>query len=273
LPCDKKQILEVLLSVYFYQNKEPGMFCPECGAQNQADAQFCKQCGHALPGLNLVDPRPAFLPVNPVQPADEVSPLLSWWQRLAPDWKSALVMSVFLVSLGFVSDAIPGLGFLFTLPFTILLYYIQGVLVGRYSHRNTAYRRKNFFWLGMKSGLWTSLVIGSIFTLITLAIQYTLTLGAALALIPLVIAQTLFEIIMNVTFSGLGAWLYGLFGGARLIGVSAGIVGCGTLMAVGLALVLVIVLALVGVQIFKDLSHNLHTFLIMPGALALLLLH
>ncbi len=71
--------------------------------------------------------------------------------------------------------------------------------------------------LGMKSGLWTSLVIGSIFTLITLAIQYTLTLGAAMALIPLVIIQTLFEIFMNVTFSGLGAWLYGVFGGARLL--------------------------------------------------------
>jgi hypothetical protein len=124
----------------------------------------------------------------------------------------------------------------------------------------------------MKSGLWTSLVIGSIFTLITLLIQYTLTLGAALALIPLVIAQTVFEIIMNVTFSGLGAWLYGLFGGARLIGVSAGIVGCGTLLAVGMALLLVIVLGLVGVQIFKDLFQNFHTLLITPEAFSLILL-
>ena len=249
------------------------MFCPECGIQNLEDAQFCKQCGKALPGSNLIEPEFSLPPVKPVQPAAETSPVLSWWQKLAPDWKGALVMTVFLVSLGFVSDAIPGLGFLFTLPFTILLYYIQGVLVGRYARRNTAYRRKKFFWLGMKSGLWTSLVIGSIFTLITLLIQYTLTLGTAVALIPLVIAQTLFEIIMNVTFSGLGAWLYGLFGGARLIWVSAGIVGCGTLVAIGLALLMVIVLALVGVQIFKDLFPNLHTLLIMPREIALLLQH
>jgi len=246
------------------------MFCPECGAPNQADAQFCKQCGQALPGLNSVEPQPAYPQVKPGQSVTQTSALLSWWHRLAPDWKGALVVTVFLVGLGFVSDAIPGLGFLFTLPFTILVYYIQGVLVGRYARRNAAYRRKKFFWLGMKSGLWTSLVIGSMFTLITLLIQYTLTLGTAVALIPLVFAQTVFEIIMNVTFSGLGAWLYGLFGGARLIGISAGIVGCGTLVAVGLALLLVIVLALVGVQIFKDLYHNLHTFLIMPGTVALL---
>jgi hypothetical protein len=218
------------------------MLCPECGAQNNEDAQFCKQCGQALP-----------------------SP--SWWQSLAPDWKGALVVTVFLVVLGMLSDAIPGLGFIFSLPFTIIVYYIQGVLVGRYARSSPAYCDKKFWLLGMISGLWTSLVIGSIFTLITLAIQYTLTLGAAAALIPLVIAQSLFEIIMNVTFSGLGAWLYGLFGGARLMWVSAGIVGCGTLVAVGLAIVLVIVLALVGVQIFKDLSHNFHTFLIIPGAL------
>jgi hypothetical protein len=263
---DKKQILEVFLSIYFYQSKEPAMFCPECGAQNQADAQFCKQCGQALPGLKSVDAEPVFSPLRPSQSVTQPSALLSCWLRLAPDWKGALVVTVLLVSLGFVSDAIPGLGFIFTLPFTILVYYIQGVLVGRYARLNPAYRPKNFFWLGMKSGLWTSLVIGSIFTLITLLIQYTLTLGAALALIPLVIAQTLFEIIMNVTFSGLGAWLYGLFGGARLVGVSAGSVGCGTLLAIGLALVLVIVLALVGVQIFKDLFQNLHTLLIIPGA-------
>jgi hypothetical protein len=81
-----------------------------------------------------------------------------------------------------------------------------------------------------------------------------------------------FEIIMNVTFSGLGAWLYGLFGGARLIGVSAGIVGCGTLLAVGMALLLVIVLGLVGVQIFKDLFQNFHTLLITPEAFSLILL-
>jgi hypothetical protein len=161
----------------------------------------------------------------------------SWWQSLAPDWKAALVVTVFLVMLGFLSDLIPGLGFVFTLPFTFLVYYIQGVLVGRYARRNPVYQGKKFFLLGMKSGLFTSLVIGSIFTLITLVIQYTLTLGAAVALIPLIIAQSLFEIFMNVTFSGLGAWLYGSIGGARLLWISAGIVGCGTLLAVGLALI------------------------------------
>jgi hypothetical protein len=248
------------------------MFCPECGAQNPEDAQFCKQCGQALPGLNLHEPQSTNHPGSPglaVTASENASPP-SWWQGLAPDWKGALAVTGFLILLGILSDALPGLGFIFGLPFTILLYYIQGVLVGRYARRNPAYRAKNYFGLGMKSGLWTSLVIGSIFTLITLAIQYTLTLGTAVALVPLVIAQSLFEIFMNVTFSGLGAWLYGLFGGARLIWASAGIIGCGTLVAVGLALVLVITLAVLGIQIFKDLFHNLHTFLIIPGVTALL---
>jgi len=185
-----------------------------------------------------------------------------WWQSLAPDWKAALVVTVFLGLLGFLSDLIPGLGFILSIPFTILVYYIQGVLVGYYARRNPAYQGKKFWPLGMKSGLWTSLVIGSIFTLVTLAIQYTLTLGTAVALIPLIIAQSLFEICMNVTFSGLGAWLYGLIGGARLLWISASVVGCGTLLASGLALLLVIILALLGIQIIKDLFHSLPTLMI-----------
>jgi hypothetical protein len=70
---------------------------------------------------------------------------------------------------------------------------------------------------------------------------------------------------MNVTFSGLGAWLYGLIGGARILWASIGIVGCGTLSAVGLALLLLTVLALLGIQIFKELSRSMHIFLITSG--------
>jgi hypothetical protein len=189
---------------------------------------------------------------------------LSWWQSLAPDWKAALVVSGFLVVLGFLGDLIPGLGFIFGIPFTILIYYIQGVLVGLYVQQgNPLYQRKRLFPLGIKSALWSSLVIGSIFTLITLAIQFTLTLGTATALIPLVIAESLFELIMNVTFTGLGAWLYGLVGRVRMLWVSIGIVGCGTLLATGLALVLVTILALFGIQLIKDLFHSLPALIVL----------
>ncbi|MGD0003600.1 MAG: hypothetical protein ABSE06_05155 [Anaerolineaceae bacterium] len=194
------------------------------------------------------------------------SSLPSRWQSLAPDWKAALVVTVFLGLLGFLSDLLPGLGFILSIPFTILVYYIQGVLVGFYARRNLAYHRKKFWLLGMKSGLWASLVIGSIFTLIALAIQYTLTLGTALFLIPLIIAQSLFEIVMNVTFSGLGAWLYGLIGGARMLWISAGVVGCGTLLASGLALLLAIILAWLGIQIIKDLFHSMPILMIDTSA-------
>jgi hypothetical protein len=247
------------------------MYCPECGAENQEEAQFCKQCGQALPGLNLEEPFPSNHTGKLDKPTAEASLSPSWWQSLAPDWKGALAATVFLVGLGFLSDLIPGLGFLFTLPFTILVYYLQGVLVGRYARHSPTHQGKRYILLGMKSGLWTSLVIGSIFTLITLAIQNALTLGAAVALVPLVIAQSLFEIIMNVTFSALGAWLYGLLGGARLLWVSIGVVGCGTLVAVGLALLLVIVLALLGIQFFKELYHSFHTLMIVPGIWALVI--
>ena len=123
----------------------------------------------------------------------------------------------------------------------------------------------------MKSGVWTSLVIGTIFTLIALAIQNALTLGTAVAFLPLVIAQSLFEIFMNVTFSGLGAWLYGLLGGARMVWASVVVVGCGTLVAVGVALILVAALGLLGFQIFKQLLHSLHIISMIPGTLAILL--
>jgi len=247
------------------------MYCPECGAENAEEAQFCKQCGQALPGLNFVEPFSTNHIERPSKPVTEASSTPSWWESLAPDWKGALVVTVLLVILGFLSDLIPGLGFIFSLPFTILVYYIQGVLVGRYARQNPAYQSKKYFPLGMKSGLWTSLVIGSIFTLITMAIQYALTLGAAVALVPLIIAQSLFEIFMNVTFSGLGAWLYGLVGGARMLWISVGVVGCGTLVAFGLAVLLVVALALLGIQIFKELFDSLHTFLIFPGIWALVI--
>jgi hypothetical protein len=200
------------------------------------------------------------------KPGAMTSSLPSRWQSLAPDWKAALVVTVFLGLLGFLSDLLPGLGFILSIPFTILVYYIQGVLVGFYARRNLAYHRKKFWLLGMKSGLWASLVIGSIFTLIALAIQYTLTLGTALFLIPLIIAQSLFEIVMNVTFSGLGAWLYGLIGGARMLWISAGVVGCGTLLASGLALLLAIILAWLGIQIIKDLFHSMPILMIDTSA-------
>ncbi len=195
----------------------------------------------------------------------------SWWESLAPDWKAALVVTVFLGFLGFLSDLIPGLGFILTVPFTILLYYLQGVLVGYYARRNPNYQGKKFWPLGLKSGLWTSLVIGSIFTLVALAIQNMVTLGTATALFPLIIVQSLFEICMNVTFSGLGAWLYGLIGGARLLWISAGVVGCGTFLALGLALLLVIILAWLGIQVIKDLFHSLPTLMIQPRAWILLI--
>ena len=119
------------------------MYCPECGAQNFEEAQFCQHCGQALPGPNLLETVPSNHKGKLELPLKETSPGPSWWEGLSPDWKGALAVTVVLVGLGFLSDLIPGLGFIFGLPFTILVYYIQGVLVGRYARRNPAYQGKN----------------------------------------------------------------------------------------------------------------------------------
>jgi hypothetical protein len=244
------------------------MYCSECGTDNPEETQFCKQCGQPLPTDNYQDPEPLRKNTRLQPPTLSQAPQPSWWHRLSPDWQGALAVTLFLVLLGFLSDLIPGLGFVFSLPFTILVYYTQGVLVGRYARANPAYKDRKYFPLGVKSGIWTSLVIGSIFTLLALAIQNAVTLGTAVTLIPLIVAQTLFEIFMNATFSGIGAWLSGWLGSIKMIWVSLGIVGCGIFISLGLAILLVVLMGLMGIQIFRDLLQSLRSFRDTPHFLA-----
>ena len=48
---------------------EPKRFCPDCGAENRADARFCHGCGATLAPRAVAD-----APVTPVNPAPRVAP-------------------------------------------------------------------------------------------------------------------------------------------------------------------------------------------------------
>lgn len=183
-------------------------------------------------------------------------PERTWWQNLAPDWRAALLVTLVIFVLGLVGDLVPGLGFLISVPFLVLVYYLQGVLTGRFARQHPVYQGKRYFLLGARSGLWTSVVFGILFTLTALAIQYTFTLGTALALIPIIISQSLMDIVLNVSFAALGAWLYKMLGGTRMILVSIGVVGCGTILALGLVLGVLALLAYLGFLVFKDIFNT-----------------
>lgn len=230
------------------------MYCPECGEPNPEDARFCKECGKALPESIPTAGQAEFGESAPSTPQTKAESLnTTWWQGLAPDWRAALLVTVFIIVLGLIGDLVPGLGFLLSIPFMVFIYYIQGVLTGKYARSNPSYKDKKYFLLGARSGIWTSVVFGIIFTLITLAIQFTFTLGTALALIPLIISQSLLDIFLNVSFSALGAWLYKVLGGTRMILISIGVIGCGTILAVGIVLAVLIVLVYLGIFVYKDI--------------------
>jgi hypothetical protein len=229
------------------------MFCPQCGTENPTGSRYCKKCGSALPALPE-NQTPVDQPIIPVKTEQQsFDPEGSWWGNLPPDFRSALIVTLAIFIIGLLSDLVPGLGFLVSIPFSILTYYLQGVLTGRFAKRDPRYAQRKFFLLGLRSGFWTGVVFSTIFTLIALAIQFTFTLGTALAYIPLILTQSMMDILLNLFFSGLGAWLFQKMGGKRMILASIGIVGCGSMLALAIILGLILLLGFLGWQIFKDI--------------------
>jgi hypothetical protein len=229
------------------------MSCPHCGTENPPGSRFCKNCGSTLPTSPEIAVQTPSTHTPITQDEKLSDPAGSWWGNLAPDFRAALIVTLAILIIGLLSDLIPGLGFLVSIPFSILTYYIQGVLTGRFAKKDPRYAQRKFFLLGIRSGFWTGVVFSTVFTLIALAIQFTFTLGTAITFIPIILSQSLVDILLNLSFSGLGAFLYHKMGGKRMILASVGVVGCGTIIVIALVLGLVILFAFLGFHFFKDL--------------------
>jgi hypothetical protein len=186
----------------------------------------------------------------------------TWWTHLSPALRAAITVAVVVILLEILSDMLPAVGFILTLPFAIAVYYVQGLLVGWYLKNDPRYPAAGpglYLGSGALSAFWTGVVISGGVTLIDTAILTPLTLGAVLAAIPLVLGSSLVDMVLNFFFTILGAWLYRRFNNRGLLGVSCALLGLvmACLCLAGAALAGAIIFG--GVSLFRHLPGILGT--------------
>jgi hypothetical protein len=238
------------------------IYCPECGATNDDLASNCTQCGKTLPKLSVPAPHspPATpIPTEPsslVQPAPQPTVTDSFWKKLGPDIRAAILTSFVVSGIQALSSIFPGLAFAFSAPFAIIAYYSQGIITGKLAKGDSRYSLhtpKDYAWLGAKSAIWTSAVISTVLILIILAAQFAISLGSIVVLIPIILVNRIADIFLNVCFSTIGAWLYGRSGGHGVLGISIGVLGCGVILVSLLSILVLIILGAIGISIFKSI--------------------
>jgi hypothetical protein len=186
----------------------------------------------------------------------------SGWNNLSPGLRAAITVAVVIIILEVLSDVLPAVGFIVTLPFAIVTYYVQGLLAGRFLKNDPRYTPAGpglYLSSGALSAFWTGVVISNVVTLIDTILLTPLTLGAVLAAIPLVLGSSLLDMALNFLFTILGSWLYSRFSGRWLLGISCAVMGlvmaCLCLAATALAGGLI----LGGVDFFRHLPAILVT--------------
>ena len=189
-------------------------------------------------------------------------PTHTGWAHLSPALRAAITVALVVILLELLSDLLPAVGFILTVPFAIVTYYVQGLLAGRFLKNDPRYPSAGpglYLGSGAQSAFWSGVVLSSAVTLIDTAILTPLTLGAALAALPLVLGSSLVDIMLNFIFTILGAWLYSRFSGRRLLGISCAVMG---LVMLGLCLAAAVLaggLILGGVDLFRRLPGILAT--------------
>lgn len=186
---------------------------------------------------------------------------VGFWQRAGPALRAALAMLPLLVLQELVSDLLPVVGSLVSLPVWMFLYYLQGLLVGYWSgkdSRTAGFSAGKMLGQGALSAFWSGVVFSTVISLVSLAVSSLLTLGAALIKIPFVLTGSLLDMLLNLVFCSLGAWVYAQRRGRRLTGVSC-LVGMGGL--VGYCLVVGALGAVLALGGFQFLGPQLKQYL------------
>jgi hypothetical protein len=170
---------------------------------------------------------------------------LSLWQRSGPALKAALLVSWVIVMQEVIGDALPVVGNAVFMPLWLEAYYVQGLLVGHFARRSSPTSRLSVAGvtrLGLVSALWTSVVFSLVVMIAGVALSTAMTAGAALVTFPLMLAGGLLDIVLNVSLTTLGAWLYAWVDRRWLRYLSCGVIAlcllvfCGTLGGAAAAL-------------------------------------
>ena len=155
---------------------------------------------------------------------------------LRPDVKAALVCLPFAILFLTFGIFTAGIGSIFVKPLQITLYLCQGVLVARYASsdqkvfgRRTSLAALSALEMQVLTTAWHGawLVIFSVFSL-----------GAAVFLFPVALANRIGVILLDLTLAPLSAWLYGKYGGITLLMIIA-------VVAIGAIIITFGVLALI----------------------------
>jgi hypothetical protein len=237
--------------------------------QNPDGAQWCAECGTRLPTLEeTVAARPPaqappFAASHSAQSASipqqrrstpPNSSNATWWQKLSPDWKGAIVFGLGWLILSFITTSTGGAGCIFSYPILTVVCLGQGAFVARQATQDSRYTPADHLKLGLFSSLWT-LLLEKMFAILIAVLLIGGTFGGALVALPTLIIAQLGSIVIQVGATGLGAWLYGRSGDKNRLGFLAA-VGAGAvalvcvLMAIATAL-----LAVIGIPLLEQLTH------------------
>jgi hypothetical protein len=227
----------------------PGaILCPYCGTalQNAPPPVRTKPRSVASAAVVLTqEPSPAAerslaLSQSPssLQPPPLGSPrtIIDRWKDLAPPLRAAVTMLVFMLGIQSVITAIPGLGFLLTIPAQIALYFCQGVLVAKFAREDSRFPLQPPSSLAIATTGWTILFCLGISLLVGL-FESLASAGARLAALPLDLLTSLGSIIICMGFCTLGAWVYNKTDGKYLVAICLVVIGL--VAAVTLAVILV----------------------------------
>jgi hypothetical protein len=176
---------------------------------------------------------------------------MSWWQRLGPDWKAALLVYLGWLIMESLVTVTGGAGCLFSYPILALIGLGQGVLVMYYASRDNRYTSADCVRLGARSALWTVIVtkVGAVLVAVLFS---GITLGMALATLPIVLVAQLGGTVIQTVAIILGSWLSGQYRGKKLISILVG-VGCSAAVIVGiLTAILTVVLGVLGISLLQQ---------------------
>ena len=150
-----------------------------------------------------------------------------------------------VIALEVISTLLPAVGFILTLPISIVTYAVQGILAGYFLKRDARFSTGpgSYARQGAISAFWTGIVISSITTILLEIILAPLTAGFSLVGIPSLLLSGLGDGMLNLALTTSFAWLFGRYGmrwsaalSCAVAALGLAFVSCIGLGAIGLVL-------------------------------------
>jgi hypothetical protein len=147
-------------------------------------------------------------------------------------------VAIAIIVIVMVGDLVPLLGDFATLPIAIIIYYVQGILTAYFIQSDQRYAQRktwNYLRFGALSAIWTGLILSNLITLVDWVIFAPVFFGVILLELPLTLITAIIDLILNLLFTTLGAWIASRTSGFKLAGISCAILAASFLSACGLA--------------------------------------